>query len=61
MIFRGRLRHENVLIGEFGALSEDFRVAKRRIFGDFRVSDMPVPAVSGSMVKTVLVGGELCR
>ena len=52
LISRGRLGHENVLVGELGALSEDFRVAKRRIFGDFRVSDVPVPAASGSMVKT---------
>ena len=41
LISRGRLWHENVLIGEFGALTEDFRV-----------SDVPVLAVSGSMVKT---------
>ena len=51
LIFQGRLWHENVLIGEFGALSEDFRAAKQRILGDFRVSDVPVPAASGSMVK----------
>ena len=49
LISRDRLWHENVRAGEFGALSEDFRAAKRRIFGDFRVSD--VPAASGSMVK----------
>ena len=52
LISRGRLWHENVRSGEFGALSEDFRAAKRRIFGDFRVSDVPVPAASGSKVKT---------
>ena len=28
LISRGRLWHENVRIGEFGALSEEFRVAK---------------------------------
>ena len=32
---------KNVLIGKFGALTEDFRV-----------SDVPVPAASGSRVKT---------
>ena len=41
LISRGRLWHENVLIGKFGALTEDFRV-----------SDVPVPAASGSRVKT---------
>ena len=57
LISRGWLWHENVLIGEFGALSEDFRVAKRRIFCDFRVSDVTMPAASGSMVKTGTAGG----
>ena len=57
MIFRGRLRHENVRAGQFGALSEEFRAAKQRIFGDFRVSDVPVPAASGSMVKNGTASG----
>ena len=52
LISRGRLWHENVRIGEFGALSEDFRAAKRRNFDDFRVSDVPVHSASGSKVKT---------
>ena len=54
---RGRPWHENVRVGEFGALSEDFRAAKQRIFGDFRVSDVPVSAASGNMVKNGTASG----
>ena len=50
--FPGSAGHENVCAVEFGALSEDFRVAKQRIFDGFRVSDVPVPAASGSKFKT---------
>ena len=57
LISPGRLWHENVRAGEFGALSEDFRAAKQRIFSDFRVSDVPVPAASGSMVKNGTASG----
>ena len=57
LISRGRLWHKNFLVGEFGALSEDFHAAKQRIFGDFRVSDVPVTAASGSMVKNGTASG----
>lgn len=57
MIFRGRLWHENVLVGEFETLSKDFRDAKRQKFGDFRVLDVPMLAAFGSMVKTGTASG----
>ena len=57
LICRSWLRHENVVVGEFGAWSEDFRTAKRRIFGDIRVSDVPMPVASGIMVKTGMTSG----
>ena len=57
LISRGRLWHENVLAGEFGVSSEDFCVAKSRISSDFRISDVPVPAVFDSLVKTRAANG----
>lgn len=46
LIFQGQLCHENDLVGEFEALSEDFRV-----------SDVSVPTASGTMVRTGMTSG----